>query len=418
LFLTYQCPVTIAQEPASTGLAPAARDYLNQVLDLIEKSSVKRDTKWDEFRRLTIEKAGPAKTSADTYPAIKDALKRLGDNHSELYTPEDLKMAEAGRAAGTRADLGIRVKGLVVVTVYPNGSASNAGVAVRDKVVAVDGNALSADSDFATIIKDAKGKGAKGVELTLKRENAASRKVPLEFGSYDMNVPLAGRLVSKDIGLIELPTFGGNFADQQKAMEEASRFAESVQNLIRNLDQGNLAGWIIDLRVNNGGNMWAMLAGVGPILGEGEAGGFVSARGTVKWVYRDGQAMVNAMGNNSVTTSVATPYKVRNENLPVVILTDDITASSAEAVVIAFKGRPKTRFIGMPTRGVPTGNFPIKLSDGAVLNLTTVLEADRMGKTYDGKIAPDIEMMTDWALYATDDEPVLKAAMKWIKSQK
>jgi C-terminal processing protease CtpA/Prc len=35
------------------------------------------------------------------------------------------------------------------------------------------------------------------------------------------------------------------------------------------MDQGNLAGWIVDLRNNGGGNMWPMLTGIGSILGEG-----------------------------------------------------------------------------------------------------------------------------------------------------
>jgi len=122
-----------------------------------------------------------------------------------------------------------------------------------------------------------------------------------------------------------------------------------------------------------------MLAGIGPILGEGDVGGFVSAGGSSTWSYQDGKATIN----RNVVAKVATPYRVKSENLPVVVLTDEITASSGEAVVIAFKGRPKTNFIGMPTRGLPTANQPFKLSDGAVLNLTTAIEADRMGKTYD-----------------------------------
>lgn len=104
--------------------------------------------------------------------------------------------------------------------------------------------------------------------------------------------------------------------------------------------------------------------------------------------------------------------------MPVVVLTDEITASSAEAIVIAFKGRPKTHFIGMPTRGLPTANQPFRLSDGAVLNLTTAIEADRTGKTYDTKILPDTEVKTDWELYGTDGDTAIKAAVKWLRSQK
>jgi len=37
-------------------------------------------------------------------------------------------------------------------------------------------------------------------------------------------------------------------------------------------DRDDLIGWIVDLRGNGGGNMWPMLAGVGPVLGEGVVG--------------------------------------------------------------------------------------------------------------------------------------------------
>lgn len=413
LSLTWQTPFAYAQNE-TPPLAPEARDYLNQALDIIQNSSVKQTTNWDEFRRLTIEKAAKAQTPADTYPAIRDALKRLGDSHSGLFTPDDLKMMESGRAAGTLNDLGIRVKDLVVIIVYPNSAASRAAIEVRDKVLAMDGNSLSADGDYSRLINEAKKKSAKGVELRLQRGNAEPRNMTLEFGGFDLNLPLQGRLVAEGVGLIELPGFGASLTDQKKAAEESNRYAERAQALIRELDQKNLSGWIIDLRLNSGGNMWPMLAGIGPLLGEGEVGGFVAARGASKWSYQDGKSMIN---QNEVA-KVATPYKVKNGGLPIAILTDDLTMSSGEAVVIAFKGRPKTHFIGMPTRGLPTANAPAKLSDGAVLNLTVAVDADRTGKPYDSKIPPDTEVKTNWAWYGTDDDLVIKAAVNWLKSQK
>jgi C-terminal processing protease CtpA/Prc len=413
LFLAWHASFVYSQNETS-ALAPEARDYLHRVLDIIQNSSVKRETNWDEFRRLTIEKAAKAQVPADTYPAIRDALKRLGDSHSGLFTPDDLKALESGRAAGTRRDVGMRVKDLVVIMVYPKGSASRAAIEVRDKVLAIDGNPLTTDSDYSRIINEAKKNNAKGIELTLKRGNAEPRKIQLEFSEFDLNLPAQNRLVSEDIGLIELPAFGVSLTDPKKAMEESTQYAERVQALIRELDQKKLSGWIVDLRLNGGGNMWPMLAGIGPILGEGEVGGFVAARGASKWSYQDGQAMVN----QNPVAKVGTVYRVKNENLPVVILTDEFTASSGEAVVIAFKGRAKTTFIGMPSRGVPTANSPFKLSDGAILNLTVALDADRTGKTYDSKIPPETEVKTMWAFYRTDDDPVIKAAVRWLKNQK
>jgi carboxyl-terminal processing protease len=413
LLSMWQLPTVRAQNDATTGITSEARDYLNRALDIIQKNSVKRQTNWDEFRRLTIEKAGDAKTTADTYPAIRDAIKRLGDNHSSLFTPEDLKAMEAGRTGSFR-DLGIRVKESIVTIVFPNSSASRAGIEVRDKVLAIDGVPLAPTSDFSKLINEAKKKEAKGVELRIQRGKGETRNIQLEFAEFTLNLPLQGRLITNEVGLIVLPQFSASMVDQKKAKADADQFAEQIQSLIRDLDQKNARGWILDLRLNSGGNMWPMLAGIGPILGEGEVGSFVSGTNTVKWSYRDGKAMI---GNN-VLSQAATPYRVKQENPPVAILIDEMTASSAEAVVIAFKGRAKTHFFGMPTRGVPTANQPFKLTDGAILNLTTAIEADRTGKSYDSKIPPDTEIKTNWSLYGTDDDPVIQAALKWLKSQK
>jgi carboxyl-terminal processing protease len=398
-----------AQAPASE-----ARDYLNKALDIIQENSVKQATNWIEFRRLTLAQAGNAQTPADTYPAIRDALKRLGDHHSVFFTPDDLKAMDAGRMSARYGDVGLRVRDLVVIIVYPNSSASRAGIEVKDKILALNGTALKADSDYSKTINEAKRNGAKGVEVTQQRGNSEPRKINLEFGEYGLNLPLHGRVLAEEIGLIELPAFGVSLTDEKKAEEAANKFAEQIQALIRELDQKNLKGWIIDLRLNGGGNMWPMLAGLGPIFGEGELGSFVGARGSKKWRYQDGQSLID----QKVAAKVAVPYKVKNGDLPVAILTDDLTASSGEAVVVAFKGRSKTRFIGMPTRGVPTANSPMKLSDGAVLNLNVAIDADRTGKSYDSKIPPDTEVKTVWALYGTADDPVIRAALSWLQNPK
>src|SRR5262249_31964704 len=157
-------------------------------------------------------------------------------------------------------------------------------------------------------------------ELMLKRGNAEPKSIQLEFGESGLNLPLSGRLVSEEIGYIELPQFGASLTDMKRMAEESRQYAERGQTLIRELDQKNLRGWMIDLRLNNGGNMWPMLAGIGPILGEGDVGSFVSAGGSAPWSYRDGKAL----NNNNIQAQVATPYKVKNGNLPIAILTDAI----------------------------------------------------------------------------------------------
>jgi len=75
---------------------------------------------------------------------------------------------------------------------------------------------------------------------------------------------------------------------------------------------------------------------------------------------------------------------------PIAVLTDGWTASSAEAVAVAFQGVSGARFYGAPTRGFSTGNVTVLLSDGALLRITSCRFADRTGLVYDGPLTPDV----------------------------
>jgi C-terminal processing protease CtpA/Prc len=190
-------------------------------------------------------------------------------------------------------------------------------------------------------------------------------------------------------------------------------FATRLQELIRAIDQPPACGWIVDLRQDEGGNLWPMLAGVGPLLGEGEVGAFVTSGQRVPWVYRDGGAYVGTQ----VVTVVNNPYR-RADPPPVAVLTAAQTASSGELLVVAFRGRPSTRSFGSPTRGVPTSNEPKVLADGAVLLLTTTASADRTGATYEDTIQPD-QRVAGVTLTRGDEatDPTVQAAAMWLRAQ-
>jgi C-terminal processing protease CtpA/Prc len=130
------------------------------------------------------------------------------------------------------------------------------------------------------------------------------------------------------------------------------------------------------------------------------------------WSYRDGRA---TQGDQAV--EVAGPaYQPRRPAPPVAILTDQRTGGAGEALAVAFAGRPDTRRFGAPTSGAPvsTGSFP--LGNGATLVLTTGLARDRAGRVYDGPLAPDEPVETDWTRFGTADDPVLQAAVEWLRT--
>ena len=200
--------------------------------------------------------------------------------------------------------------------------------------------------------------------------------------------------IDKEIGYVKVGTFAGS-----SQSTEATNYAKAIQSAIQASDNESIRGWIVDLRDNRGGNMWPMLGGIGPILGEGTAGYFIDTdNGKFEWGYKNGVTSGFQLSN---------PYVLKKPNPKVAVLIDEATASSGEAIAIAFKARPNTRFFGMSTCGLSTANQNIDMPDGAILYLTVSTMADRTRKMYGGKVTPDIESI--------NQKSYIEKAMEWLK---
>ena len=189
----------------------------------------------------------------------------------------------------------------------------------------------------------------------------------------------------------------------------------SIDSYIRTLRAGlaeakskNSCAYIVDLRNNPGGNMWPTLLGLQPLLGWGKVMGFRGRDGKTAFVELspggsaiDGAAMLDY--------AIGTEIAISLSDVPVAVLIGPTTASSGEAVAIAFKGRPGTLFFGSPTRGKTTANSPHRLSGSATIYLTEYEFVDRNGGRYPMDVKPESE--------AVIDEEALPAAEAWIASE-
>jgi hypothetical protein len=194
-------------------------------------------------------------------------------------------------------------------------------------------------------------------------------------------------------------------------------FETKLQQIVANLDRCHPAGWVVDLRGNVGGNMWPMLAGIGPVLGEGDhLGEFFTSEGHSVWGYRNGVAEEVDSGAASRYPGVEGPaYRLANSP-NVAVLIDRGTGSSGEAIAVAFRGRPHTRFFGEHTAGASTVNETFALSDGASLWLTIGVQADRTGKQYPDGLEPDEAIPLGNKSLSDDQDSVLQAALHWLSS--
>jgi carboxyl-terminal processing protease len=200
-------------------------------------------------------------------------------------------------------------------------------------------------------------------------------------GRYDREVTTPFAQLRRDrIGYLHIPGFRGS-------PQQCAQFATTLQMQIAQLDASAPIGWMVDLTDNTGGNMWPMLAGLGPLLGEGTLGAFAFPElPPVPWFYTAGQAGV---ADTCLTQTTTGGYELQRAHTPIAILTSTRTASSGEAVALAFCGRAQTRRFGTPTRGLTTANEGFDLPDGATISITVATFMDRIGRIHEGAIEPD-----------------------------
>lgn len=215
----------------------------------------------------------------------------------------------------------------------------------------------------------------------------------------------SARYLGEGLAYVVVPEFSPLNAERQLA------FATQIQSLIRQLDtEHQITGWVVDLRGNGGGNMYPMLAGLGPLTGEGTLGYFITGRKEEPIAYRAGEAYAGKPGR---MVRVLRPYTLHQPASPVAVLIGPRTASSGEITAMAFMGRPSTRVFGQTSAGYTTANALFRLSDGAQLNLAVSAEADRTHRQHIGPLVPDETVPAT----PTDPDAALQAASAWLRKQ-
>jgi C-terminal processing protease CtpA/Prc len=212
-----------------------------------------------------------------------------------------------------------------------------------------------------------------------------------------------GTALEGGLAYLSVPGFAGGTALQQVA------FADRLQGLIRELEPAAACGWIVDLRDNGGGNLWPMLAGVGPLLGDGEVGASVYSDGRrVPFWYRDGKV---GFGDYVQLRVSGASHRLMQGSPRIAVLIGPETASSGEVLAMALRARDGAATFGGPTRGLPTGNRTFPLADGAALVLTVAATSDPVGRVLRGVIEPDQAV----ALGSADEAAASDAARAWLR---
>lgn len=398
----------IAPTPTPTPVPLSPLQHAESAFQWLETHAMLKDNvDWNALRRDTASIVANAQTTAATIPAICLALQHLQDGNAWLLVPGlEVPNFYTGYYALYPDDK-------IIVRIDPDSPAEKAGLRVGDVIEKVDGLPPKPAMDSARYPPcNTEAFNANTQEhLTLLRNGefiqVVVEKVKLTSGNDIYNRPNGRRLDAKagGVGYIELTLDSGH-----------SQYPGDVQKIMRKVDRTPVCGWVIDLRRNGGGDIWSYIAAVGPILGEGDLGGFVYPDGTREtWAYRDGKVFWNnEYRDESAVDGLI--YKLKRVT-PVALLVSPVTQAAAELVLVAFRGRSDTRTFGEPTRGLPTLVTHTGLSDGSSIFVSGANSYDRNGKIYSSSIFPDVTIATDWSQFGTSQDPVINAAVGWLQSR-
>lgn len=282
------------------------------------------------------------RNTRQAYQAIEEVLKELGDPYTRFLEPEQFKMLTSqtsGRISGVGVRMAIdqRTQDLYIVEAIRKSPADEVGLKRGDRIVRIDGKP-TALMDLQQASEAMSGENGTDVRLQIARQGKSSFEVTItraqiEIPAVDYSLKQEGNL---KIGYIKLDEFSSNAAEQ---MEQA----------INELQEQNASAFVLDLRGNPGGLLFASVDIARMWMTEGEIVDVVDRRGG----HRRFQA------NNSALT-----------NLPLVVLVDGNSASASEILAGALKENKRATVVGTNTFGKGTVQSVHSLSGGAGLAVT------------------------------------------------
>ncbi len=284
----------------------------------------------------------PVNTNKLLNDGLEGAVDSLNDPYSHYYPPalyHSFQYETNPQVAG----IGVQVAaepvdgGIEVEEVFQDSPAAKAGLVHGDIITAVGPTSLAGKTvDQGS--KLIRGKAGTSVELTVAR---AGKKRTVTMTRADVTVPVASsKLVhykGKAIGYLQFTQF---------TQDSAQQLRQQVQAMLK----AGAQGLILDLRDNPGGLL-------------------TQAVGVASLFIKSG-TIVSTRGRNQPTTVYTALGDAVAPTIPMVVLVDRGTASSAEIVTGALKDRGRAKVVGTNTYGKGVFQELQPLPGGAALDIT------------------------------------------------
>ncbi len=371
---------------------------------------------WDQAYLEAIEKVLATDSTVDYYRELMRFVARLGDSHSNVYPPEELSEHFYARPP-------IRtqwVEGRVIVTGVFSARLREVGIRIGTAIEEIDGLPVDeyvrervAPFESASTKQDLRvrkygygllaGPSTRSLTLSLRQRDGSSQTIEVERSGYtDVDRPESFQRRQLDGGIEYLSL--DSFADG-RALEVFDAAWPAIQQA---------SGLILDLRNNGGGSSWPGYRILAHLIDE-------PVVPAASWTRRNDSFRQAASARVQFHPLPVRPIEPIAEDSyagPVVLLTGPRTFSAAEDMAMAFAVSQRGVIIGETTAGSTGQPLMFHLPGGGMARICAKRDTWPDGSPLVGVgVTPDIEVAPSVSDIKAGRDPVMEAAMNWIREQ-
>lgn len=333
----------------------------------------------------------------ELYEGIFSGMVNYTTDQYSYYIPAESYEDFVSGTSGEYVGIGIVVsvdenENIAIQYVMEGSPAEAAGILPGDILVAVDGVEASLEN-YYDVIDMVKGEEGTTVDIKIYRpDQALTLEKTVERANID-TVTVSSAMMDDNIGYIRISEFDSVTYDQFKAA-------------LNELNSQGMKGVIMDVRDNPGGLLTSVTAVLDELLSEGIITYTEDKYGNKEYEYSTGDGI----------------------DIPVVVLTNGLSASAAELFTAALKDRGVGSVVGETTygKGIVQTTFP--LSDGSAVKITTAkyytpsgvcIQGVGVEPDYEIKALPDFELpyMASGTAELSDNDIQLDKAVEILEGE-